>query len=217
MICPHCRTTIHPSFTYYPFGKDADGDWAVGWMPCPSCGRFIVILARGTGAVHAKKGFQFQQEQVLARPKGVLRPACPAEVPADLAEDYNEAAAVIADSPKASAALTRRALQHLLRDYAGVKPGNLQGEIQEAIDSGKVPPYIGEQLDAVRNIGNFAAHPTKSKQSGEVVPVEAGEAEWNLDVLDSLFEFFFVGPARAAERRAALNAKLKEAGKPELP
>jgi hypothetical protein len=48
------------------------------------------------------------------------------------------------------------------------------------------------------------------------VEVEAGEAEWNLDVLESLFDFYFVEPTKAAIRRAELNRKLKEAGKPEL-
>jgi hypothetical protein len=33
-------------------------------------------------------------------------------------------------------------------------------------------------LDAIRTIGNFAAHPIKSTSSGEIVDVEPGEAEW---------------------------------------
>jgi hypothetical protein len=65
----------------------------------------------------------------------------------------------------------------------------------------------------MRNIGNFAAHPNKSKSSGEVVPVELHEAEWNLDVLESLFDFYFVQPARAKARRDALNKKLADTGK----
>jgi hypothetical protein len=56
----------------------------------------------------------------------------------------------------------------------------------------------------------------KSTNTGEIVDVEPGEAEWNLDVLDSLFDFYFVQPAISAARKAAVNAKLKEAGKPEL-
>jgi len=69
-------------------------------------------------------------------------------------------------------------------------------------------------LDAVRNIGNFAAHPMKSQSTGEIVPVEPGEAEWNLDVLESLFDFHFVAPAKTKARKDALNKKLKDAGKP---
>lgn len=57
-------------------------------------------------------------------------------------------------------------------------------------------------------------NPTKSTSSGEVVPVEPGEAEWTLDVLESLFDHVFVGPARTAARKAELNKKLGDAGKP---
>jgi hypothetical protein len=77
-----------------------------------------------------------------------------------------------------------------------------------------VPSYLSDDIDAVRNIGNFAAHPIKSTRFGEIVPVEPGEAEWNLDVLAGLFDFFFVQPEKKKRRRDALNKKLKDAGKP---
>lgn len=48
-------------------------------------------------------------------------------------------------------------------------------EIQEVIDSGKLPSYIAEGIDAVRNIGNYAAHPAKSQSTGEIVDVELGK------------------------------------------
>jgi hypothetical protein len=38
----------------------------------------------------------------------------------------------------------------------------------------------------------------------------------NLDVLESLFDFYFVQPALLAAKKAALNDKLKSAGKPTL-
>ncbi len=69
------------------------------------------------------------------------------------------------------------------------------------------------RLDAVRNIGNFAAHPIKSLGSGEIMEVEPGEAGWSLDVLKELFAFYFVRPAAIQKKRAALNEKLIEAGK----
>jgi hypothetical protein len=68
----------------------------------------------------------------------------------------------------------------------------------------------------VRQLGNFAAHPIKSQHTGEVIPVEAGEAESTLDALESLFDFYFVEPAKANARKDALNNKLAEAGKPLL-
>ena len=75
---------------------------------------------------------------------------------------------------------------------------------------------MAESLDAVRNIGNFAAHPMKSKSTGEIVEVEAGEAEWNLDTLEGLFDFYFVQPQILQKKKEELNKKLKNVGKPEI-
>ena len=154
--------------------------------------------------------------EFLAYPRYVSRPI-PSEVPSPYRDDFSEACKVLADSPKASAALSRRCLQALLKDKAGTKKRDLADQIDEVIQSGNVPPHVQGELDAVRVIGNFAAHPTKSTATGEIIDVEPGEAEWNLDVLESLFEFYFVQPALTASRTAALNVKLKAASKPELP
>jgi Domain of unknown function (DUF4145) len=124
---------------------------------------------------------------------------------------------VLSDSPKASAALSRRCLQAILRDKAGAKKKDLNDQIEEVIEGGKLPTHIAEGLHAVRTIGNFAAHPMKSTTTGAIIDVEIGEAEWNLDVLELLFDFYFVQPGVAAKRKAELNKKLKDAGKPELP
>ena len=153
---------------------------------------------------------------MMVWPKGASRTPVPVEVPSEIVEDYKELRLVLSDSPKASGALSRRCLQNLLRRAAGIKAGDLSSEIQQVLDSGRLPTPIAENIDAVRNIGNFAAHPNKSKSTGEVLPVEPGEAEWNLDVLESLFDFYFVQPARAKAKRDALNKKLVDAGKPPL-
>jgi len=98
---------------------------------------------------------------VLFHPKAISRSPLPPEVPKEFAEDYLEACITISDSAKASAALSRRCLQHLLREKGGVKKGNLANEIQQIIDAGQLPAYLLDSLDAIRNIGNFAAHPLK--------------------------------------------------------
>ncbi|HWY51658.1 MAG TPA: DUF4145 domain-containing protein [Chthoniobacterales bacterium] len=152
----------------------------------------------------------------LVRPKVAGRAPLPTDVPKKYREDYDEACLVLPDSAKASAALSRRCLQLILRDEAKVKPQDLSKEIQELLDRGSLPSHIAESLDAIRNIGNFAAHPIKSTATGEIVPVEPGEAEWNLDVLESLFDFYFVAPAVTKARKIALNKKLTDAGKPPL-
>lgn len=143
-------------------------------------------------------------------PFGVTRSKAPAEVPKEIAEDFNEACLVEPLSKKAAAALARRCLQTMLREQ-GIKPSDLVIEIEEAMKT--LPSHLGESIDAIRHIGNFGAHPNKSKITGEVVDVEPGEAEWTLDVLEELFDFYYVRPAITKAKKDALDAKLKAMGK----
>jgi len=115
-----------------------------------------------------------------------------------------------------SAALSRRCLQNILRDVAEVKPNDLSKEIDEILARKELPSYLASAIDAIRNIGNFAAHPIKSKSSGELVDVEPGEAEWTLDVLEGLFDFYFVQPELLKKKKNELNQKLQDAGKPKM-
>ena len=86
-------------------------------------------------------------------------------------------------------------------------------QIQQVIDSRKLPSHLGEALDSIRAIGNFAAHPMKSTSTGEIQDVEPEEAEWTLDTLESLFDFYYVQPALLKKKRDAINAKLADSGK----
>ena len=214
MKCPHCLTAMHDNREIRQIGEDKFSAFDLFMRTCPECGRFILSLNEkynryATGKYH-------KQREFLCYPKAPSRTPVSEEVSEEFRSDYHEACLTLTDSPKASAALSRRCLQHILRECAKVKPKNLADEIQQVLDEGKLPSHLLESLDAVRNIGNFAAHPIKSQSSGEVLDVEPGEAEWNLDVLEALFDYFFVQPALLQKKRAALNAKLKEAGKPEM-
>ena len=52
--------------------------------------------------------------------------------------------------------------------------------------------------------------------TGEIIEVEPGEAEWNLNILERLFDFYFVQPEISRKKRENLNKKLKDAGKPQM-
>jgi Domain of unknown function (DUF4145) len=218
MKCPHCLTAFHDNSIVTAIAADTDGGWMLSHQKCPACSRLVIRLMSGPAtyrdSVGTFGGISSAWNTRLVHPKGAGRTPCPEEVPKEIAEDYNEACLVLPDSPKASAALSRRCLQNVLREAARVKARDLYDEIQEALDSGKLPSHIAEGLDAVRAIGNFGAHPIKSKHTGEIIPVEPGEAEWNLDVLESLFDFYYVQPALLKAKKDALNKKLQEAGKP---
>jgi hypothetical protein len=183
------------------------------------CGDPVWAASKPNAGIRILTGFANITERRLVRPRGTQRPPCPPEVTADepdIADDYAEACLVLPDSAKASAALSRRALQHLLREKAHTTKRALADAIQEVLDSKALPSELAADLDAVRNVGNFGAHPLKNTSTGEIIDVEPGEAEWNLDVLEGLFDFYFVRPAISAKKREALDKKLKDAGKPPM-
>ena len=216
MKCPHCTVDFHDAEERRYIEKDPDGVWGYGVCRCSACRRIIVRLFAANQYLPNLNQWGNELASMLVRPKVAGRSPVPPQVPEKYAGDYREACLVLGDSAKSSAALSRRCLQHLLREEAKTKKKDLAEQIQEVLDSGKLPSHIADSLDSMRNTGNFAAHPIKSQSSGEIVEVEPGEAEWNLDTLEELFDFFFVSPAKTKERRDALNKKLADAGKPPL-
>jgi hypothetical protein len=223
MKCPHCLVEVNQNFTEFHVGTDSEGYWSIFTMNCPSpkCMKIIIDIASGTphktidGHIY-DDNLENTRSRQHVRPFTPSRQPVPAEVDIAFASDYYEACLILNLSPKASAALSRRCLQNVLREKAGVKKGNLADEIQQIIDSKTLPTHLSESIDAIRNIGNFAAHPLKSTATGEIIEVEVGEAEWLLDVLEALFDFYFVQPAILKAKRDALDKKLAEAGKPPM-
>jgi hypothetical protein len=224
MLCPHCGQGIHfeeqkdkPVYSYDKLDKAGLGvELAHGF--CPQCEEIIIILREGKYKMSGDFDeilTDISKEEILY-PKVVLPKALDNSIPAIYRNDFKEACAVLTLSLKASAAISRRLLQHILREEYKIKKGSLDKEIEEFIHLGHIPSHISEAVDAVRNIGNFAAHPLKDTNSGEIIDVEPGEAEWLLEVMEALFNFTFVQPQKIQERRYKLNQKLAAMGKPPL-
>ena len=183
--CPHCKTpnrfeqskdsrNYEIGYINVTNGLD-DHSKTLSLCRCTNCRENIIFFG-----------------EVMAHPKGSTRSPCPNEVSADISNDYKEACLVEHLSSKAAAALARRCLQNILHNQ-WIKKKNLSEEIDEAMNS--LPSHLSEAIDSIRNVGNFAAHPIKSTNTGLIVAVEEGEAEWNLDVLEQLFAFYYVQPA----------------------
>lgn len=209
--CPHCRAIVcfdEPyqiragALTVRPvYLRTGINDVVYVYSSkCPNCKKPIVAAQITEGG---KTSFR------LVHPFNVVRPVSN-DVPTEIRNDFLEAAAVLSTSEKASAALSRRCLQNLLTDV-GYRQKDLNDQIEQAIKD--LPKRLGENLDAIRTIGNFAAHPTKYKSTGEIVDVEPEEAEWDLEVLEGLFDHFYVKPKQEEDKRKKLDAELKEAGK----
>ena len=218
--CPHCLTTVRFEHAVWEKGRlpsaitlqSASNKERLRFVcvSCPECGRMILTIEPFNESADSRERIVGEQEVVIW-PLQSARPPVPKQVPEHIGADYQEAALVLSLSPKASAALSRRCLQAVLREAGSANQHNLSQQINAVMPS--LPSYIAESIDHIRNVGNFAAHPTKDQASGQIVDVEPGEAEWNLDVLDMLFDHYYVKPALAIQKREELNVKLEAAGK----
>ena len=85
-------------------------------------------------------------------------PAANLGLSGDIRDIYNEAASIVARSPRGAAALLRLALEHLCRQLVGKKMKDLDKYIGELVSQG-LPEWVQQALDAVRVIGNNAVHP----------------------------------------------------------
>lgn len=210
MRCPHCLKEFTETAKASAIAKDPDGKWQIRWTKCThkECQRVILDLVQTVDdSVHSV---------LRVHPLHERRPPVPDHVPPQIRSDYLEACRVLPFSEKASAALARRCLESLLREEAKVRPGKLFEEIGAVIRSGQLPSHLAEDLDAIREIGNLAAHPVKNERTGEIIEVEPHEAEWLLSVLEGLFDWYFVQAPRRQSLREKLGQKLAAAGRAPL-
>lgn len=232
--CPHCLTVVRlevekvlncntnnthmwEGLVAFTIIRRGEKSVRVQYAKCPSCLKVVILLEAGSWVARGSAPSELDvKEEFFAWPLHGARPV-PAEVEKqspEIASDYREAGLVLNFSPKASAALSRRCLQAILRKKGVANQKNLSDQIDAVIPN--LPSHLSDSIDAIRSQGNFAAHPIKNEASGQIVDVEPGEADWNLDVLDMLFDFYYVQPAKIKEKRDALNRKLKGANKPPM-
>ena len=135
------------------------------------------------------------------RPESSAKPQ-PDYIPSQIVEDYYEACWIRDLSPKASATLSRRCLQSMIRDFWGVKDKhNLYQEI-EAIKE-KVDTATWEAIDSVRGVGNIGAH--MAKDVDLIVSVEPEEAQLLLGLIETLFTEWYVAKHDREQRMGALK------------
>jgi hypothetical protein len=122
----------------------------------------------------------------------------PTYIPQVILEDYREACIIKDLSPKASATLSRRCLQGMIRDFWKVKSGRLVDEIA-AIQS-QVDPLTWDAIEAVRKIGNIGAH--MEKDIDVIVEVDPNEAILLIELIETLVREWYIN---REERRARMG------------
>jgi uncharacterized protein DUF4145 len=189
----------------------------VRWLVCPNpnCKEIIVQIRRvkmlSRGALIP--GFK-NEDEWFAVPRGVAPRNIDPLVGDPYRRDYLEAALILEDSPRMSSILSRRILADLLEKFAGRTEYKLEDRIDNFIADAKYPSNIKDNLHYLRDIVNFGAHTKIEKATGEIIEIGHDEAEWTLEVVDGLFDYFIVGPEKDKERRANWDKKRELTGSP---
>jgi hypothetical protein len=196
MECPHCLSEFTATPHVFALGEDPDGSWQVSNLRCPTCDRLIVNLCTKEGCTYP------------AWPATSTRARLSDDVPVDFAAEYHASCQVLFYSPEASAAISRRSLHRLLADQVHAGHGGLLDQIRQAIIAPDLPPYLKQALQRLSEIAKLEPDSVKSVRPEAVTAVESGEPEWLLDVLQSLFDLYFVQPARLRRKQAALDERI---------
>ena len=126
----------------------------------------------------------------------------PEYIPAPILQDYREACLIRELSPKASATLSRRCLQGIIRDFWKVSKSRLLDEIDGI--SEKVDPMTWKAIDGVRTLGNIGAH--MEKDINVVVDVDPDEAGLLIGLIETLITEWYVGRFEREQRMTAVIA-----------
>lgn len=131
--------------------------------------------------------------------------AFPVALPPQVLEDYREACLTAPLSPKVSAALSRRCLSSMLRDFWLVQHGSLSDELRQI--KGTADPLTWEAIESVRSTGMIG--PRMESEGAEIQETEPGEAELLIGLIETLVEDWYVA---REERRKRLQGIRRIAG-----
>jgi hypothetical protein len=139
----------------------------------------------------------------------------PEFIPEPLRQDYYEACAIRDLSPKASATISRRCLQGMIRDFCDISKNRLIDEIRELkkrYESGNAPNGVAEEsiiaIGHVREIGNIRAH--MERDINLIVDVDPDEAQQLIGLTEMLFAEWYVARENRRKRLLALGITATE-------
>ena len=160
--CPVCSGFSSHLWTYNPIDINGDYNGSIKFIiiaQCQACNQFSIwitseIKISSSGLVLYTSGATL----TLIFPnvaEGIPEPN--SDMPDDVKEIYIEAGEVLNISPRASAALSRLAIEKLVA-HLNAQGKDLNTQIGSLVSKG-MPIEIQQMLDSVRVIGNNAVHP----------------------------------------------------------
>jgi hypothetical protein len=214
--CPFCNqnaTIIAENTSEHRHGFNNDnryGDQIIRTkvIVCPNaeCKKYTLnasldVYTNVSGVIMIKEGVRSWQLVPSSEAK-----VFPEYIPEAILKDYYEACLIRDLSPKASATLSRRCLQGIIRDYWGVTGKRLIDEIEGIKD--KVEPLTWQAIDAVRLIGNIGAH--MEKDINMIIDVDPQEASLLIGLIEILLRDWYVLRQQRGEQLRAIVSLSEE-------
>jgi hypothetical protein len=212
--CPFCNTKTTITDSDYTKSEDqftrGERILKIHWILCPNsdCNKTSLV----TVLHHFKYSSDYQKwrlgEEIKTwrlLPESIAK-VFPDYIPQQLIQDYEEAAKILNLSPKASATLSRRCLQGIIRNFWGISKGKLIDEINAIQD--KVDPLVWKSIDAVRQVGNIGAH--MEKDINLIIDVEPQEAILLIELIELLFEEWYVHKYEREQKLISISALAKK-------
>lgn len=189
--CPFCNKEIAKSYDTYKehwITRDrigmsstppSPGQLCISYYTCPNCKEISIIINVDSDPSIGT---------VNIRPRSFAK-QFPEYVPEAVRNDYEEACAIVSLSPKASATLSRRCLQGMIRDFwkiTGKK--RLVDEIDTLQE--KVPAAQWKILNSIRRLGNIGAHPEADVNL--IIDIEPKDAQKLIAVIELLIKQWYI-------------------------
>ncbi len=176
------------------------GNLTVVVCPNPECRRQTVF---GRIDPCNQNGYVIEGEDPVYRwslvPESEAKPF-PDYIPQQLRDDYTEACLIKNKSPKASATLSRRCLQGMIRHFWEINKGRLVDEIDEL--KPQIDSVTWDAIDSVRHVGNIGAH--MEKDVNLIIDVEPEEARLLIWLIETLFEEWYITSHERDKKMKAL-------------
>jgi hypothetical protein len=176
---------------------------------CPECNNALIKIT----IFNIENG----EEKVIEYPFTTGREILSDSIPEEMKNTFIEAVKVSKISNRAGVVLARLLLHDILVEQEfGTHKDSLNKIVNKAIESTKIPSELSKNLHLLRETGNKGIHKWENIKTGEIIGVESTDIETCLDIIEELFDFFYIKPAFIKSKRKKINEDLEKMGKPKL-
>lgn len=180
--------------------KDGPRRLVVKFVVCPNpeCRQFSLSASLHSLGVVGNRSYTGKHLKTWALVPPSRARSFPVPLPPHILEDYREACLAVELSPKVAAALSRRCLSEMIRDFWQVQPGSLSDEFRQI--KGTADPLTWEAIESVRRRGMIGAR--MEGEGAEILDTEPNEAKMLIGLIETLIQDWYVG---REERRKRLQ------------